>query len=418
LSLTGKKILVASDFLYPDGFGGANKVAYYTARGLREVGADVRLLVRAAAPELPEREFVDGMPTFRYLIQPKSALRSGVLLRGKIHRLLQHASQNPNGPFDGVIAHQPLTAGAILGHPLVRKAAWIYNFHSPWDQEYRLKGRHNGGAGCKRLQWGATIRRIAEARVLKRCCRIIVLSQFIQQQLEATHGLGGRALVIPGGVDTGMFRPAADRRAAKSALGWPQDRLVLLTVRNLRPRTGVENLIRAAGRLRLSADRIQIVIVGSGPMTDELKRMVAARSLEPAVAFAGRVPEEKLAVCYQAADMFVLPTESLEGFGMATVEALASGLPVLGTPVGATPEILSSVGAEWLTRDNSPAALAEKIDERTGWIRANPEAYESLRRRCRDLAEAHYRWTKIFRQWRDCCCAAIAECSSALDPHA
>jgi glycosyltransferase involved in cell wall biosynthesis len=413
LNLSDKKILIVSDFLFPDGFGGANKVAYYTACGLRAAGADVRLLVRSATPDLPEWGDVDGIPTFRCPVQRKTALHYLLSVRGKIRRGLQRLARNPDGPFDVVLAHQPLTAGAILGHPMVRNATWIYNFHSPWDEEYRLKARTNGAGNQKLLQINAAARRIAEARVIKRCRKIVVLSRFMQARLEAIHGLGACSRIIPGGVDTHVFRPASDRSAARKRLGWSRDRLVLLTVRNLRPRTGVENLIRAAGNLRASSGRFEIVIVGSGSMEGELKQMVADRSLEPIVSFAGRLPEEKLADCYRAADMFVLPTEALEGFGMATVEALASGLPVIGTPVGATPEILSLVGGEWLTRDSSPAALAEKIDERMHWISENPGACESLRRHCRELAEMHFSWEKILPRWQACCAAAIAEGRSA-----
>lgn len=413
MSLIGKKILVVSDFLFPDGFGGANKVAYYTARGLRAAGADVRLLVRSATPELAAGGHVEGMPTFRYAVQRKTALHFVRSARGKIRYGLQCLAANPDGPFDGVVAHQPLTAGAILGHPMVRNAAWIYIFHSPWEEEYRLKARYHGAANGNLLRWNAAIRRFAEARVLKRCRRIIVLSRFMQARLEATHGLGGRSVIIPGGVDTAVFHPASDRSAARDMLGWPRDRLILLTVRNLRPRTGVENLIRAAGKLRALSGRFEVVIVGRGSMEAVLKQMVADRSLESIVAFAGGLPEEKLAACYRAADMFVLPTEALEGFGMATVEALASGLPVIGTPVGATPEILSPVGDDWLTRDSSPSALAEKIGERIRWVSEHPGAYESIRRHCRELAEVHYSWQKILPRWQDCCRTAIFETRSS-----
>jgi glycosyltransferase involved in cell wall biosynthesis len=413
LNLSNKKILIVADFLFPDGFGGANKVAYYTARGLRAAGADVRLLVRSATPELPEWGHIDGMPTFRWPLQRKTALHYVLSVRGKIRHSLQRLARNPDGPFDGVVAHQPLTAGAILGHSMVRNATWIYNFHSPWDEEYLLKARCNGAGNRKLLQMNAAVRRIAEAGVIKRCPKIVVLSRYMQARLEAIHGLGARSLIIPGGVDTHFFRPASDRSAVRKRLGWSRDRLVLLTVRNLRPRTGVANLIRAAGNLRSLSGRFEIVIAGSGSMEGQLKQMVADRSLERIVSFAGRLPEEKLAACYRAADIFVLPTEALEGFGMATVEALASGLPVIGTPVGATPEILSLVGGEWLTRDSSPAALSDKISERIGWISENPGAYETLRRQCRELSEAHFSWEKILPRWQACCGAAIAEGRSA-----
>src|SRR5207249_11624167 len=69
--------------------------------------------------------------------------------------------------------------------------------------------------------------------------------------------------------------------------------------------------------------------------------------------FLGFIPDETLPSYYHAADVFVLPTRELEGFGLVTVEALACGTPVLGTPVGATPEVLSGLEDRKSTRLNS-----------------------------------------------------------------
>lgn len=105
------------------------------------------------------------------------------------------------------------------------------------------------------------------------------------------------------------------------------------------------------------------------------------------MSFAGLIPEADLASFYQAADCFVLPTRSLEGFGLVTVEALACGTPVLGTPVGATPEILAPLAPELLTDDASPEALARGIR------RAAPLLGDAaFRARCRAHADRHYGW--------------------------
>jgi glycosyltransferase involved in cell wall biosynthesis len=119
--------------------------------------------------------------------------------------------------------------------------------------------------------------------------------------------------------------------------------------------------------------------------------------------FAGRVPEKDLPAYYQAADVFVLPTEALEGFGMVTAEALASGLPVIGTPVGATPEILSRLGAEWITADPSASAIAEKIRERLDWLANHSADLRTLRGKCRHIAEVYYSWPGILQRWKKVC---------------
>jgi glycosyltransferase involved in cell wall biosynthesis len=75
----------------------------------------------------------------------------------------------------------------------------------------------------------------------------------------------------------------------------------------------------------------------------------------------GRVSDEDLVRWYRSADLVVLPTQELEGFGLATAEALASGTPVLGTPAGATPELLTDLDPGLVAADVTPDAIADAV---------------------------------------------------------
>jgi glycosyltransferase involved in cell wall biosynthesis len=75
----------------------------------------------------------------------------------------------------------------------------------------------------------------------------------------------------------------------------------------------------------------------------------------------GFVADEDLATLYASADLFVLPTLTLEGFGLVTVEALACGTPVIGTPVGATPEILTLLDPRLVAADTTPTGLTNAV---------------------------------------------------------
>jgi glycosyltransferase involved in cell wall biosynthesis len=123
-----------------------------------------------------------------------------------------------------------------------------------------------------------------------------------------------------------------------------------------------------------------------------LKSLARQIGVEDSVKFVGYIPEEELPYYYQMADLFILPTIELEGFGLVTVEALASGLPVLGTPVGGTKEILGHLGPEFLFSDPTPDSMARLIlASMRGWA-TNPEIYNEISRKCRKVAENHYSW--------------------------
>jgi glycosyltransferase involved in cell wall biosynthesis len=92
------------------------------------------------------------------------------------------------------------------------------------------------------------------------------------------------------------------------------------------------------------------------------------------------------------ADIFVLPTKELEGFGLVTLEAIASGVPVLGTPVGGTEEILGTFDSRFLFKGTDPHSMADLILENYKLIKQNPEKWDKISRRCRNFVERNYLW--------------------------
>ncbi|WP_233567678.1 glycosyltransferase [Cohnella faecalis] len=132
-------------------------------------------------------------------------------------------------------------------------------------------------------------------------------------------------------------------------------------MRRLVRRMGIDRLIRAMAKVKSDVPGAKLVIAGDGTMRSELERLTAELGLGDSVRFVGRVSNEDLVRWYQAADFSIVPTVTLEGFGLVTVESLACGTPVLGTPNGGTKEILEPFHPELLFRDDSPEALAYTI---------------------------------------------------------
>jgi glycosyltransferase involved in cell wall biosynthesis len=399
-----RSVLVLTDFFFPDSNGGANRVAYYTSQGLAERGHRVRLVTRGIRPDHVRREVIDRIDVHRYDLPRKSGLNFLISGRRRIWNILEVPTDKDRFSPDLLIIHQPLAVAAVRHHPLVRDIPWVYAFHSPWGDEFVISrtDRDHGRAGQGCTVWlGKKIRELVEASVLRRCQTVLVLSAFMKERLKRLHGLNGRVVIVPGGVDIDSFRPAENCVQLRRELNLPPDGIILLTVRNLRRRMGLANLVKAVACLGGAAEKTHLFIAGKGELEGELTILAREMNVAHRTTFLGHVEENNLPKYYQAADLFVLPTEHLEGFGMSTLEALAAGTPVIGTPVGATPELLRQIGEEWLTRDTSSEALAAKIRDRIEWMTARPTDYQDIKAACRDLAVRAYAWPRIMERWQE-----------------
>jgi glycosyltransferase involved in cell wall biosynthesis len=270
-------------------------------------------------------------------------------------------------PVDVVSVQQPLPGYAATRSPGLMGVPFSYGFHSPWHVEYEFKVKVLGPRNpfLRWVGWYALngrVRRHMEHQAVMRSRNVILLSEFSRNLIGRIHGFPPeRVFRIPGGVDERRFAPVGDRTETRRRLGLPEDRTLLLTVRNLRPRMGLSNLIDAMVRVAREAPSAFLLIGGAGALKAELKAQARRLGLEEHVRFCGYVAEDDLSAYYNAADFFVLPTEFLEGFGMVTLEALSCGTPVLGTPVGATPEVLKPLDESLLFPDASPDGMAASI---------------------------------------------------------
>jgi len=175
-------------------------------------------------------------------------------------------------------------------------------------------------------------------RALRRARRVIVVSEFLRDELHEGYGVTPRdgALVSDMGVDTARFTPG-DRAAAKNAAGLPTGAPHVLFVGNLVATKGVADLASALVALADRGIPLHATFVGDGPMLARLKEITAP--LGDRVRFTGVLPHGSLVGVFQSADVFVLPSHR-EGLGLVCLEALACGVPVLATRTGGIPEIV------------------------------------------------------------------------------
>jgi asparagine synthase (glutamine-hydrolysing) len=404
------RILMLADVDPVHVIGGGERILNEHCRRLAARGHRIVVLTRRENPSLPPEEEHCGVRVVRHPVDAsgtvgfmRSVLRKS---RTAFERLQREES------FDLINVHQPLAAAGVVEHPEARGLPVLYTYLSPWADEYRtrfvrrVKVRNRMAAVAARawMHVNSHARQRMERRVLARSDRMLVLSEFTTSQLQEIHGIpADRVTRVPGGVDTERFHPPTDRAALRRKLGLPGG-LLLLTVRNLVPRMGLDSLIAAMPAIVRSWPDASLCIGGAGPLKPRLEEQVRDLGLERHVCFAGFIPEERLRDYYGAADAFVLPTRCLEGFGLVTVEALACGTPVIGTPIGGTREILQGFDSRFLAHSPEPHDLAARLLERLPEIYQNDE----LRERCRQHALATFSWEVLIPQVEDLMLRLIA----------
>jgi glycosyltransferase involved in cell wall biosynthesis/SAM-dependent methyltransferase len=374
--------------------GGGERVLWEHARGLARRGHAVTVVGRSPAGVPAGTHEREGVRIVLFAAGRRSRpgfLREAVLAaRRAAHDVLAA------GPVDVLNVYQPLSGYGVLGLPGARRRPTLYTFLSPAPLEYRSRERmtrHHVGGVTGRL--GAAALWALERACLARATRIQVLSDYSAEQLWQLYRIAADRLVkIPGGADLRTFRPADDRAAVRARLGLPKEAPLLLTVRNLELRMGLDTLVRAMPVVVARHPQACLLVGGAGSLRGELEGLAASLGVAEHVRFLGFVPDDELPLYYQAADCFVLPTRELEGFGLVTVEALACGTPVLGTPVGATPELLDPLDPGLVFPSATVEAIAPRLAAFVDRLEREPGSMAALRATAREHAERHYGWDR------------------------
>lgn len=356
-----QRVVIAVGVNYLDGGGGAARIAWDEARYLATLGHEVWMVGHTPSEAAPEYQVVDGVHVLRYHLKrlsrfdPRSPWRHQLSFKSLLRRYVPE-------PVDFVHGHQPIQSYAA-GRYFGRGARFGYTLHSPVVPE--LKASHAARKGIAALVFEGKLALLNryEHSVLARADRITVLSEYSRSLIRQIHGerIAAKVEVVPGWVDFDRFLIIADREEMKRQLNWPLDMPVLLTVRRLVRRMGLDRLLRAMRACFDAGHRFHLVIGGSGPWRASLQELAETLGLSHNVTFAGYVQDDLLPAMYGACDAFVLPTAELECFGLIAIEALACGRPVLATPVGAIRELLANFEPAWLASAADENAIAEVL---------------------------------------------------------
>ncbi len=361
------RVLLASEWFPPE-IGGVASHVKELALNLSLRGHEVAVLTKK----------VTGRVAVSYQLielEPPEYLRSfrGLSGNGVLKRILERYRP------DIVHAHHAFTPIPLLtlraafvngyGTVLTNHSAYLYNY------DYLLKALGYIVYPLRTVFW-KTDRIIAVSRVA---------AKFIR-----TFAPQARITVIPNGVDTAKFSPRGSKKFREMIGG----DFLILYVGRLVHRKGVHLLVDAMTYLKDEIPNAKLVIAGSGHLYSVLKEKIETNDLKDSVVLLGKVDERDLPDLYRSADIFVLPSLYGESFGIVVLEAMASGLPVIASPVGGVREVIKNCVNGILLKEKSPRSIALQVLK----LYQNPRLRKSLALKARKTAVERYDWKIVAKK--------------------
>lgn len=324
------------------------------------------------------REGLDGPPTV--VLSEIADPPPGVTVAGRPsdplpRRLLgvRRAVRAQAPAADLLDLHFSLTGLAARSSRAGRRLPFVTHFQGPWAEE---SATH---------RW---LKRRIERLAHSGSQRFVVLSGSMGRTLiERYRASPWRVSIVPPGVDLVRFTPGPAATARRRlGLDLAPDAFVAVAVRRLVPRTGIDVLLDAWAAARSLPAGSTLLVAGDGPEADALRRQLHRLAPEHRVELLGAVDETTLLDLYRAADVAVVPSVRLEGFGLVALEALACGTPVVVTDCGGLPEAVTGLAVP-VVAAGQPAGLAAALE---GAARGGLPTRE----RCRTHAE-QFGWPAV-----------------------
>jgi glycosyltransferase involved in cell wall biosynthesis len=248
-------------------------------------------------------------------------------------------------------AHHPFLLGASARR-LARASGrpFVFTYHTLYDRYAHyvpLLPRQMVARGA--IRWSAGFADTADL--------VLAPSDFVARRLRA-QGVRRPIEVLPTGIDLDRFRPG-DRADARRTLRLAADDRVLLYVGRLDREKNLEFLLEAIARVRVP--RVRLLLVGRGTQAAALRRAAEARGVADRVDLRGGSPPDGLPAYYRAADAFVFASTT-ETQGLAVLEAMACGLPVVAVRATGIEEVVAE-GVSGLLVPEAPAVFGDAVGQ-------------------------------------------------------
>ncbi len=202
-----------------------------------------------------------------------------------------------------------------------------------------------------------------------------------------------RCVMIPNGVEMELFKPITssdERGRIRDQFGIPRDAFVISNISRLEPKNGVVELLDALAIVKEKHANIFLVLIGDGSKRQELERCVTDKGLTHKVKFVGQVSYGSVGPLVTSSDAFVRTPRS-EGFGIVFLEAMAGGVPVVGTRTGGITDFIHDGETGLLCEVQNPQSIADVLTR----LVENAPLRTRLSENALQLVKEHYDWGRI-----------------------
>lgn len=329
------------------------------------------LITSRPSKNIPEFEKIGNVNVYRVgnsfglfsFLLPKNFLPIAVFF--KAHQLIRK-----NGPYKLIHAYQASQAAG---------GGWLLKWKYP---KIPFMVTVQEGKVLNEQPW---LMKFFRYLVFKKADEVTVISNYLAQYVKSQNSKVPVS-IIPNGVDLNKFKPNNNHLDSKT----------IITSSRLVEKNGVGDLIEAMVVVKNKIPDAKLKIIGDGPLKENLKLKTKKLNLENNIDFLGEISNDLLPEYLSEADVFVRPALS-EGLGTAFLEAMASGLPVIGTPVGGIPDFLKDGETGLFCEVGNPDDIAGKIIK----LLEDVDLRNKLAHNGRRLVEEKYDWDLIASEFKN-----------------
>jgi glycosyltransferase involved in cell wall biosynthesis len=228
----------------------------------------------------------------------------------------------------------------------------------------------------------------------------LFLSNWAESEFLAIYA--GRTRVVRSGADPNRFAPGGDRLKIRQRFGYRSDDFVLLWLGIFMPHRRLQDAIEAVSLLAADGAKVRLLLAGSDrsypEYCDSLKTLARELGVQDRVTFAGKVADEEIRDFYCACDAFLFPNEQ-QTWGLAVLEAMACGCPVLVSQGAAVHEVLTDNENAILFPARTPKVLAQEVEQ----LATQPQLRQKIAQAGMALVRTTYNWERFAEKIAEIC---------------